>query len=697
MNLPYSLFALTIFLSSFLLFQVQPLIGKHILPWYGGSSAVWVTALFFFMVALAVGYIYALWLVKLRYRLQAIIHLVFTAAVVGLIFFHTKIWPSGITPSKEGLLLFDLDPTLSVFATLLLAIGLPFFLLSSTSSLLQFWYGSISGKDLSSLYGISNVGSLLGLLSYPFIFEPFLSTFTQGVWWTFGLAMYIGFLVSVIQLVIRFDSNGRESNQSSDSEAFTSDNTKGGFIKWLLVASVPVMALLSGTTFMTTTVAPVPLLWVGPLTLYLISFVWSFRDRRSLGVRQFHELAVLVSAMMALLLVTKGIASVLASVLVIHISLYAIFHWCHEYLFATRPSTKQLPLFYVALALGGILGSLVIKVSSLWILVRPLELTFILLGAISFIVYLWYPELPDIFPPKIREKKRHFLALIVLFVVAVASAHFSFARTKVYDEARNFFGHKAVFESEKDDVKFRGIRHGTTNHGFQVIEDGELIVVPASYYSETAGIGRTFKYLRDNNENSLKVVVVGLGTGGLTAYCRPGDEFLFIEIDPQVVAMAKENFTYLEYCPQYELLVGDGRLELEKINKEDPSREFDLIILDAYADDMMPIHLMTREAISFYKTLLSKNGILAINISSRYLGLLPVAKFLATENGLSVRHYFDTKDYSKYAVASQWVVMAKKEEVFSHKEMEELQTIPEEKLVRWTDTYSAILPVVRLW
>jgi hypothetical protein len=689
----YSLFAATIFLSSFLLFQVQPLIGKHILPWYGGSSAVWVTALLFFMVALAVGYVYALVIARLRPGLQVGVHGIFAAVVATQVFFHTRSWPSGITPAQHDLALFTADPTLSVFVTLFLSLGLPFILLSSTSSLIQLWYARVSGQDPSSLYSISNVGSLIGLLSYPFIIEPLLGTYAQGNWWTIGLALYLGLLCSVMLVFLR---ESKAPNTSVTTKSETVSVAVKDFVIWLVVASVPVMVLLSGTTFMTEIVAPIPLLWIGPLMLYLGSFIWSFRTRTSPSYPDLHQVAVVALSLVTLVVTTGRGVSVIATILVTHATIMAIFHWCHEYLYAKRPAAAQLPLFYVALSLGGILGSVVIKVSSLYILTLPIELLVILTLSVLGIVYRWYRDLPDFIQLTTPLRSYLFLGAIAFMVVGISGYQVYFREANVFAQSRNFFGYKSIIEYVKDGHTLRMIGHGRTNHGSQLVDEGIPRIQPVSYYSPDSGIGKSISYLRETQADSLRVAIIGLGTGGLAAYCRPEDDFTFIEIDPQVVALARSHFTYLDACSQAKVTIADGRLALAA-EKEEKTAEYDLIVLDAYADDVIPMHLMTTEAIALYKDLLTNTGVLAIHISSLYLDLLPVTVALAKDNDLTLRYLFNQHPAESYNNPAQWVILAKGEAVFAHPAFAEIMPVSDTDSVLWTDTYSALLPIVRLW
>jgi 16S rRNA G966 N2-methylase RsmD len=688
MKFLYPLFALTTFLSSFLLFQVQPLIGKHILPWYGGSSAVWVTAMFFFMVALAVGYIYALLLSKLTPWYQGVIHSLVILATSASMFVHSKLWPSAITPEFGDLQNYFTDPVLAVFGTLIITIGLPFALLSSTSSILQLWYAELSGREPFTLYSISNIGSLLGLLSYPLFFEPFFTTYAQGQTWSYGLFLYAVLLIIICYL---FGSRVKGGVVKEETNK-TPIPSRLQFLVWLGVASVPVMVLLAGTSFMTVSIAPVPFLWVGPLALYLASFIFTFRNGERPPV-WFNEVAVVLAAIITLILVVFSLPHVLVTIAVTHFALFAIFHWCHEYLYATKPEAAHLTLFYVALSLGGILGSLIIKISTSFIFTMPIELAVILIISTGVICYKWF-KAGDLYLPMLTQNKLKPLSALVLGIVILITAfNIYIKQSNVIAQERNFFGYKAIYDNIKGNYHIWSMQHGLTNHGYQVVENGLPIIRPVAYYSLTSGVGKAFAYLRSREATGAKVAIAGLGSGGLAAYCTSGDEFTFLEIDPEVVALAKKYFTYLEYCPQHQIIISDARLALE----QQQSSTYDLLVIDAYADDMVPVHLMTTEAIALYKKLLKPEGILAIHISSRYLNLLPVTGAIAKDNKMAGRHWFDHKPLSDTATPSEWVLLAKDEQVFNNPIFAEMSTfgVGEDTLL-WTDTYSALLPALRL-
>lgn len=695
MKFLYPLFAATIFLSSFLLFQVQPLIGKHILPFYGGSSAVWVTAMFFFMVALAVGYVYALLLSKLRPLYQGAVHgLMILAASVSL-YIHGAVWPSAITPEVSDITISFTDPVVAVFLTLLLTIGLPFALLSSTSSLLQLWYGELSGKEPFSLYSISNIGSLLGLLSYPILFEPFLTTYTQGWLWSIGVFFYALLLLSVLSVFVLGAKNTTTLPVTAAGQIAVSKVSPRSFFTWLLIAAVPVMVLLAGTSFMTSSIAPVPFLWVGPLALYLLSFIFTFRE----GGRPpmwANEIFVVLASILTLFLVVTTEARVFVTIVVTHLALFAISHWCHEHLYAKRPEARHVTLFYVALSLGGIAGSLIIKITSSYILVMPIELLIILVGSVAVIALNWFFAKTNPVPVLSKVQLRIVAVTVLCVVFASSTIYVSVKQSNMIAAERNFFGYKAVVDNTDRKPPVWSMQHGLTNHGYQVLEDGVPVVLPVSYYGESSGIGKAFSNLRTSGKEQSRIVIAGLGSGGLSAYCEPADDFTFIEIDEEVVSLAREHFTYLASCPNHTMIVNDGRLALEAERLAGDTRPYDLIILDAYADDMMPVHLMTAEAIETYKALLAEDGILAIHISSRYLNLLPVLKALAQETGLAARHFFDKEPTSALSTPSHWVLLSPQGDTLEKEAFAGMETFGEDvEPLLWTDTYSALLPIIR--
>lgn len=681
----YSLSALTVFLSSFLLFQVQPLMGKHLLPWFGGGSAVWITVMLFFMVALGIGYGYVLLLSRASLRWQRLVHLAVLLFVLGVLLWHGLSWPSAITPNNpENYQTFK--PVFGIFSVLFFSIGAPFILLSSTSTLLQLWYGTVSKREPFSLYALSNVGSLFGLLSYPFLFEPFLSTIDQGKWWTNTFFVYLTLMILVLVWL-------REPSveKRPERESFSFSWIQMG--RWVFLTSVPVMAMLFGTSFITSSIVVVPLLWIVPLALYLVSFIISFQNHKPYAQRLV-KIFVVMSTLAALMVIfLHPNLPIVTTIIVILLALFGIYHLCHEALYASRPSVSGITLFYVALSLGGIVGSLVVTALSFYLLTWPIEFP-ILLFMVGIIV-LWrvFPlDWPDLvsFPGMFRRLIVPGLSFLFFGVTGIILSHAVGANVS---EARNFFGYKAVMETKHHDLDVRWLMHGSTNHGGE-IRNGEGAGVPITYYSATSGFARAFTALRqERGTNPLRVAIIGAGSGTLAAFCRPGDTFLFFEIDPQVVTMATRDFSYLDHCAGAQMIVADGRLGLSALEKKGTyTNFFDVIVLDAYADDMVPMHLLTKEATALYRRLIVSDGILIYNLSSRYLDL---SRVIAGESEPNFPGRFLNDTSARYpATASLWAVLSKDQTFFDRPELKDFRPLPD-RPVRWTDTYSALFPILQ--
>jgi spermidine synthase len=685
----YYLAAVTIFLSSFLLFQVQPLIGKHILRWFGGSAAVWLTAMLFFMVALGVGYGYALVVTRLTPVVQVLAHSGFLVSVGLVLWRHAAQWPSAITPAVTDVSLGS-APTVAILTTLTLSVGLPFVALSATSTLVQLWYGRLSGTEPFSLYSVSNIGSLLGLLSYPFLLERLLPTTVHGAWWSYGFGVYVVLLLILMGWYVRH----RAVAVRTVSSATHTPVHWRRFLLWVGLTAVPVATLVSGTKFLTSAIAPVPLLWVVPLALYLVSFIVSFRPHQREPLQPIHGAMVFFGTLSITFLVTSS--TILLLVPLVLLALFLVYHMCHEALYEARPDTEGSPLYYVALALGGIVGSGGMTLVALYLLVLPIEFLLILMVVVGYSMWQFvvvFASLP------IRGVSPRTVAVAGIGLVVVLQGTYVY---QVLESAlvleRNFYGAKAIYErSLTASTTARVVVHGKTNHGAQLRVDDAWLHTPVAYYATSSGVGRALTVMQEAHPDGLRVVVMGLASGGLAAYCRPQDAFTFIEIDPTMVTFARDYFTWLEQCPQAEIIVADGRLALAEQAAALVPPTYDVMILDAYADDVMPIHLMTEEAFQLYHLLLADDGLIAINISSRYLELRPVLAALANDTGLVGRVHFDSGDLPPGVYASLWGVFAKDDTRFTAGPLTVLQSLDPHTPVRWTDTHSALFPIVKLW
>jgi hypothetical protein len=682
----YKLCAGTTFVSAFLLFQIQPLISKHILPWFGGGAMVWITALFFFMFVLLAGYVYVLLLARVQELWQRIIHTALIVSTIGLLFWHSSLWSSGITPAFSSEY-FTTGPVVAILYILVISIGAPFFILATTSSLVQLWYGQNTGREPFSLYAISNVGSLLGLLSYPFFLEPLFSTSSQGMIWS---TIFFAYSICITLVAVFTYKLSQIKTVSLVEEQKIAMNWLQ-FMRWVGVASVPVIVMLSSTSFISGFVAAMPFIWIVPLALYLVSFIVSFR-RGERQVSAATRLAVILSSIAALSLLSLSSYVIAPFILLaLWVNVFVVAHYCHEWLYESRPPIGQLPWFYVALSLGGFLGSAAILVSTLFILKTPLEYLIVVSSVMLLSLWQLYRLPPEKLPVKIIAL--HISAVMVGVLLLAVVANKVGDNKYVLSTERNFFGTKRVLEQTAPDGSVMKIlAHEVTNHGYEY-QTGPFVGKPTAYYSETSAIGRLFTYLRRDTSNALTVASVGLGAGVLSTYCQPGDTFTFFEIDPQVIALTQTYFNFLDQCDEKTIKVGDAR-QLLQAEQVDGKTKYDVIIIDAYADDSVPAHLLTIEAMALYLDLLKVEGVIAIHTSSRYLDLIPVVNGLVQEHRLFGKTFTDTAP-AEYATQSIWTLVAREGQVLEVADFSMMEDIAAYDVVKWTDTKNALLQVVK--
>lgn len=675
----YAISGATIFLGAFLLFAIQPIAGKFLLPSFGGSSSVWATSLLFFTTALFVGYLYVYVLAKQKKRVQVTIH----SGLVAL----ALIFILGSFVFSDGPTVFtDEAPALGVLLSLALFIGVPYLLLATTGPLVQYWYGTVSGKEPYALYALSNVASLLALLSYPFVIEPFLALGDQLGTWAILFFMYACLYLFMARTYSQSSVEAPTFEQTADTIQ-TSRIAMRSYIRWTLLASLPAFMLVATTTQITQVIAPVPLLWIAPLLLYLLTFIFAFGGR---GQTVFVPLFFLVAAGVAFWFTPASYADLAPQVASYLALLFFCGLACHALLYRTRPNTERLPLFYLLLSLGGALGSLAASVippvvfSDYWEF--PLGLT------ISSVIAIWI--LPEDFFPRILDARRIFITKMFLILFAASF----FMRTVLTDdgtptvETRNFYGNAEVmFEPD-----ITSLMHGTTLHGTQFADPADARL-PTTYYSPGSGVGRAILYAQEvRGREAVRVGTLGLGTGSIAAYCRPGDEYVFYEIDARIYTIARSYFSYLNHCEGAEVRIGDGRLLLEREIERNELGMYDVLAIDAFSDDTIPVHLLTREALGAYVAhLRSPQSILAIHISNRYLDLGPVVFRLAAELGLNAMLISDSGDSGAGGTSSSWVVLTQDIDVLYSNEFANTDSyIPEQTEHVWTDDYSSLLPVL---
>ena len=681
----YALSGTTVFLGAFLLFVIEPIVGKELLPLFGGSSSVWAVSLLFFTGTLFVGYLYVYALTKLSSTRQAVIHLGVVGISVAISFFAFF-----GAPAAHGFFGLEDLPALDVLATLLLLIGAPFFLLSTTAPLVQYWYsskdadGGESRRRPYTLYALSNTASLAALLSYPFLIEPVVArSYQESIWG--ALFLVYAFLSTVIATrALKGDRGGEYPENERESER-GAVSFRGGIIL-ILLAALPSFVLVATTTHITQAIAPVPLLWIVPLALYLSTFIIAFSGR---GQSLFTPFLFLVSALAAGWFTPAPYDQILAQVAAYLLLLFFCGLSCHVLIYRMKPANSSSPLFYVYLSFGGAVGVLLASIVAPFVFTDFWEhaLGLALSGALAMVI------LPKMFFPRILGDQ-HILIVRILFL---AVAVFFFARFILPDESvpylstRNFYGNaKVLFGSN-----VITLRNGTTIHGSQYVlpEDAHL---PTTYFTPGSGVGRSILYEQHAQEGKLRVGVIGLGVGTISAYCRPEDTYVFYEIDSRIELIARSYFSYLAHCAGAEARIGDGRVLLKKELEAGSLGRYDVLAVDAFTDDTIPVHLLTLQAFKLYTAhLRSPESILAIHISNRYLNLAPVVFRIAAELGLSAMLVSDDGESDSEGSASEWVVLSKDPEVFTSVAFANANVAPSQPSSQvWTDDYSSLFPVL---
>ncbi len=644
------LIALSLFLSSFLLFLVQPLIGKYILPWFGSSPAVWSASLLFFEVLLTGGYAYAYTLTRLlKPRRQAWVHWLFLGVSVlvlllGVFFWHTPLLPGSTWRPTE------VDyPFWDVIKVLLVAVGVPYFLLATNSTLLQAWFNTLyPGRSPYRLYALSNLASLLGLLCYPFLFEPLLSVTTQARWWALAYGLYF---VSACVLAWRFmhSSPAASAETAPPLSTVTAEGLEPAAprwhtrLLWVLLPAIASLLLLATTNQITQEIAVIPFLWILPLTLYLLSFIFCFESDRWYGRGRFT--LVLICAVAAYdLTLSKGPLVELK----IQIAAYCLLFFvccmiCHGELARLRPAPRHLTSFYLTVSVGGALGGLFVNLAAPMLFIYYWELPLGL--ALCFAAYLVLTLL-------LRQGRRWITtglmvvpqAVALYLVVSLGLQNVSSIESNSLWMARNFYGVlrvKLYFLGDNGD-QANELVHGITLHGLQFTDPAKRSQ-PTTYYWEGSGIGLAFTHY-PNRSNGMKVGVLGLGVGTLAAYGRAGDTIRFYEINPLVIRLARGEGGYFSFlqdsAAHIEIVPGDARLSLERELEQSGPQGYDLLVLDAFNSDSIPVHLLTRQAFSLYLKHLKPNGILAVHVSNRNLDLEKVVYRMANEFGLPMVSIF---------------------------------------------------------
>jgi SAM-dependent methyltransferase len=690
------LYSVTIFLSAFLLFEVQPIIAKMILPWFGGTSAVWNTCMLFFQVVLLLGYLYAHWLhEKLGPRRQAVVHIGLLAASVATL---------PILPAAHWKTVDVGEPSLRILALLAVTVGLPYFLLSSTSPLLQAWYARSRKEGMPyRLFALSNFASMLALLSYPLWIEPNLPNHRQGIAWSTAYGVF----VIVCALTAWLSSRGAAAvRPAAEAQAAGPAPSWPLRLLWLGLAASASVLLLAVTTHLTQDVAAIPFLWILPLSAYLLSFIACFESPRAYRRAVFLPLLAVSLAFMAFrlwpgfrdvdvpwlhFLVAMDIRWIIGSFAA---ALFVCCMVCHGELARLKPHPRYLTGFYVTVSLGGALGGIFVGLVAPNLFHAyyefPIGLCVCLLVVTLVLVRtLW--NLPA--PRRLAGTAALGLALCGYVWCLTAIMRDMVSGYRVV--ARNFYGLLRVYDDGDpriDEDAARKLVHGVINHGEQMLRD-EYRHLPVTYFCPQSGIGRA---MRATEGHPRRIGILGLGCGTLAAYGRPGDTIRIYEINPLVVDIARREFTYLSDTPaRVEVVLGDGRLAIES---EPANHEFDILVMDAFSGDSVPVHLITREAFQSYFRHLKPNGILAVNISNKYLDLEPVMQRAAEALGkVGYVYNFTPPEDDFLCFSCSWTLMMGRATSDAHPELRanarELR--PQRPFRVWTDDFSNMYSILK--
>jgi hypothetical protein len=744
-------FAPAIFLGAFLLFLVQPLIGKYILPWFGGGPGVWTGCLLFFQVLLVGGYAYAHVISKwLRPRAQATIHLLLLAAALALLpIIPADSWK----PRDAG------APTLRILGLLLGTIGAPYFLLSATGPLLQQWFSrTYPTRSPYGLYALSNAGSLLALGSYPFVFEALLTRRAQAHLWGWGLALFVVLCAVSALKTVRLSSVGAEKPAPPRSEAMSVSILT--YPLWLLLPASASVLLMATTNKLCQDVAVIPFLWVLPLSLYLLSFTVTFAGAAWYPRTFFLFALIAAEAGVCWTLFHESSLSVTAQIALYGITLFVCCLVCHGELYRLRPPPARLTTFYLLIATGGALGGVFVALVAPLVFADYYELSLGLFLAALLCFLLWIRN-PGIDVRRAVLWKRTGWALLVLTAIGVywfwsqfGGAGGGEANTRssigtgdcvlggalltgvviaalklksvdqwrfttlgaltlglvalgitlwlqtsrsgagVVGTRRNFYGVLTLYEENRDQPELHHFRlqHGRTTHGLQFI-DPQRADWPTAYYGEKSGVGLALRALPPGPH---RLGLVGLGAGTLATYGQSGDYFRIYELNPDVTRLAQDPFTFLARCKgSVEIVPGDARLSLER----EAPQAFDVLVLDAFNSDAVPVHLLTREAFLLYRTHVKTNGLIAVHLSNQHLDLVPVVVNAAKEFGYATAAIdYGPGQEEWWLYPSSWMLLSYNETLLSSPEIRKAASPLKDtgnRIRLWTDDFASVFQLMK--
>jgi predicted O-methyltransferase YrrM len=668
------LFGGAVFLASFLLFLVEPIAAKQLLPVFGGSAAVWITCLVFFQTALVVGYLYAHWL---AHRSQWVVHfaLLLLAVVSAVVWFTYSI---DLSRAFQ-------HPVASIFAALGLSIGLPFLMLGATSPLLQVWLARLETRRIPyRLFALSNLASLLALALYPTVIERHITLQAQRLIWCCGFAVF-ALISAILAWRARSATHSPAQPKIENESAFAAAPLRHKLL-WVLLPMGAAMQLSAVTSYITANIAAIPLLWILPLAVYLLTLILAFQFPKLLPRGIIVRFLVVMLAGLGYMLSQIDVSVPLRiglSFFLIEVFISCLF--CHTEAYALRPErSSESTLFYLLFAAGGALGSFLIGIASplVFSFNYDLALTFLVTALLALAV-TWSSGWP--------QRLLWTTASVLLFAL-VFMLHVAYQRNTPF-AIRNFYGSLRVRQSLSayPGATLRTLTNGSIQHGTQIFSP-ELRKTPTTYYAEDSGIGLALRFCCHGRMRNIGVV--GLGVGTIAAYGQPGDRIRFYEINPAVTPIAQNLFTYLrDSGAKISIVEGDARSSL---SREQP-QNFDVLVIDAFSGDAIPLHLLTTQAVDLYKRRLAPGGILAFHISNQHVDLEPEIALLAKAAGMDVRRVSSLANERRGEFTATWMLLTDNPNFFAEPEVASgvRQPANDPKAKLWTDDYSSLLPLIR--
>lgn len=672
-----------VFLGAFLLFQVQPIVAKAILPWFGGAPAVWTTCMLFFQSLLLAGYAYAHGSAGLlRPRGQAILHVLLLGAALFAL---------PISPERQGAPAGSEPPVGAILGLLGRAVAVPYFLLAASSPLLQAWSAASRGGSPYRLYALSNFGSMLGLLSYPVAIEPWLTTRQQEQAWSIGFGVFALLLAASVRPLFGVPPGGAARAPEADGPP----PTMGRRLLWLALPACASTLLLAVTNQVCQEVAVVPFLWILPLGLYLLSFILPFESDRWYSRSWGIPVLVLVLIVLTSAAAMGPRVGILYGVPVYAAGLFMCCLFCHGELAARRPSPRHLTSYYLLISLGGVLGGVFVSLLAPF-LFRGFDEIYVGLIACGALAagFSWTDPAGIIAGRRMTSPMQLWLAGVVGVIVVVFGMRLAQRGRPGLREFRNFYGILRVADLPDPDGAgtIRFLTHGGTRHGQQFMDPGRRRI-PTTYFARSSGIGILLDELAEAPPRRMGII--GLGAGILAAYGRPNDRIRFYEINPQVIEVARRDFTFLsDSRAAIEVVRGDARLSLERETSEPP---YDVFVVDAFSSDAIPVHLLTEEAFRLYARRLTPGGVLALHVSTRHLDLGPLVAALAASIGKSAWEIHTPEDVEHGIMDARWILVSSDRSILERPKIHAAGKPPAAGAAPprlWTDDYSNLLRVL---